>query len=107
MVFVIKFTERFEKKFLKIIPLGLQEQAWARIRNLAINPFVGKPLKYDFIRELKLGKFRIYYVIFEKEIIILLTDVSDKKHQQETIDLIYSQRELLRKYIKNLKEKIL
>jgi mRNA-degrading endonuclease RelE of RelBE toxin-antitoxin system len=104
MVFVIKFTEHFEKKFLKIIPYALQEQAWTRIRQLSSNPFIGKPLRYDFIRELKLGKFRIYFVIFEEEVVVLLADISDKKHQQEVIDMIYSQRELLREYVKNLKE---
>lgn len=100
----VKMTERFEKQFLKIIPLTLQKRAWGRIRKLCENPYIGKPLGYPFIRELKIEKFRIYFMIYEDEVTILLVDVSDKKEQQKIIDIINQDREFLLKFVKNLKE---
>jgi mRNA-degrading endonuclease RelE of RelBE toxin-antitoxin system len=104
-MYKIIFTESFEKKFSKIIPEHLQEQTKERITKLSENPFVGKPLKYKFIRELKIEKFRIYFIIFEQEIIILLADISNKKHQQKVINSIYENRNILQNAIKNLNNK--
>ena len=103
MVYVLKMTEMFEKKFYKLIPLSLQKQLWCRILSLSKNPYVGKPLGYPFIRELKLGKFRVYFTIFEDEVTVLMADISDKKNQQETIDLLIHNKEYLKKLVKNLK----
>lgn len=71
-------TELFEKKFYKIIPLNKQEDAKRRINKLKQNPYVGKPLGSPYFRELKLQKFRIYFQIFEEEVLVLLISVSDK-----------------------------
>jgi hypothetical protein len=101
-MYTIIFTDLFEKRFSKIIPFNLQEQTRERIKKLSLNPFVGKPLKYEFIRELKVEKFRVYFVVFEKEVIVMLADVSDKKHQQQVIDSIYENRDIFYKFIKNL-----
>ena len=95
-------TEMFEKKFDKLIPADKKEDMRRRIAKLKCFPYSGKPLGYKYFRELKLGKFRVYYEIFEQEIFILLLTISDKKNQQETIDIIKGQREEIREYIKNL-----
>lgn len=102
-MYKIKFTEKFEKKLYKLIPQALQGQTWKRIRGLAKNPYSGKQLRYPFIRELKIEKFRIYFIIFDKEIVVLLVNVSDKKDQQEVIDWICDNKKLLYNYVKNLK----
>ncbi len=102
MSYTLKMTEKFEKKFYKLIPKQLQAQTWNRLKKLTLNPYIRKPLGYKFIRELKLDKFRIYFVVFDNEILILLVDISDKKNQQEVIDSVYSQLEWLKKYVKNL-----
>lgn len=97
-------TEEFEKNFPKVLPKELHKYAWKHIRKLSENPYIGKPLGYSFIRELKIDKFRIYFIIYKNEVRILLADVSDKKHQQEVIDFIHRNRDVFYSYIKNLKE---
>lgn len=101
-MYIIKMTEKFEKKFYKLIPKALQDQTWRRIHKLSDNPFLGKPLSNSFIRELKLEKFRIYFAIYKNEVIVLLLDISDKKEQQKVIDTIKENRQLLNEFIKNL-----
>ena len=100
-------TERFERKFSRVIPENLKEHALKKIRRLSENPHLGKPLKFNFVRELKAGKFRIYFIVFEKEVLVLMVNVSDKKDQQETINAIYSGLPGFFAYIKNLKGKTL
>ena len=49
---------------------------------------VGDSLSYPFLREKRLGKKRIYYLVYKEIAIILLVEASDKKLQQETINHI-------------------
>jgi len=43
-------------------------------------------LGYIFFREKKLNENRIYYLVYEEFVIVLMVAVSDKKTQQDTID---------------------
>lgn len=82
-------TEKFVKKFDKLdnnIKLRFEKQ----FRILETNPFIGKPLKSKWFRELKVDKYRVYFLIKEQKVSLLLIDLSDKKGQQESIDFIYS-----------------
>lgn len=98
----IKMTDSFERSFHKLIPLNKQEDVKRRIFRLSEQPHIGKPLGYLFLRELKLGKFRIYYSIYEEEVIIVLIEVSNKKQQQKTIQNIKINLPELKKSVKNL-----
>ena len=61
---------------------------------------VGDKIKvYDWFRELKYQDYRLYYLVYEKKVIVLLVSISDKKNQQEIIDSILEN-------IKTLKEDI-
>jgi len=98
-------TDTFEKKFNKIIPKSLKEFAKNTIGKLRNNPYLGKPLSFKFIRELKIKKFRIYYMVYEKITIVLLITASDKKLQKKTISLIKEKRKMFKQYVENyLKE---
>lgn len=92
----IEFSDTFKKRMHKLIPKNKKEDVLSRIRKLAINPYVGKPLRYNFVRELKLEKFRIYFIIYEQKVLVFIVDISDKKRQQEVIESI------IEKFIKNL-----
>jgi mRNA-degrading endonuclease RelE of RelBE toxin-antitoxin system len=85
--FRIFITESFEKEFAK---LSKQEQK--RIEKakeqLKLNPFVGKPLGYTFFREKKIGNKRLYYLIYEEKVIVLLVAYGGKKNQQAIINAI-------------------
>ena len=88
MNYSIVKTPIFDKKFHKIIPKNLQDDIRRRIQKLADDPYIGKPLGSMFFRELKADKFRVYYRIREDRIEVILITVSDKKHQEETIQAI-------------------
>ena len=74
-------VERFEKK-------------------LTENAYLGKPLGYVFFREKKLNGKRIYYLVYEEFVIVLMVAVSDKKTQQATIDAIKQRLDEYHSFVK-------
>ena len=80
-------TPYFNKRFDKIIPKNLQEDIKCRILKFSENPYNGKPLG-NSLWEMKAGKFRRYYIISNSQMVVLFVDVSDKKNQQEIIDML-------------------
>ena len=60
-------------------------------KQLAENPFVGRQLRYPFLREKRIKEKRVYYLVYEDLNLVLLVAVSGKKDQQATIDHIISQ----------------
>ncbi len=81
-------TENFNKIFNKLIPKNLKSRIKKQILKITKNPKIGKPLSYEFLKELKIDKFRIYYSIYEEMVIILLIGISDKRLQKKTITSI-------------------
>ncbi|MBI4145967.1 hypothetical protein HY489_01370 [Candidatus Woesearchaeota archaeon] len=65
-----------------------QEIAGKNPQKLAVNPFIGDPLSYPFLRERRVGEKRVYYLIYEDLKLVLLVATSGKKDQQATIDHI-------------------
>jgi len=55
---------------------------------LAENPFVGKPLVVGWFREKKLGKQRIYFLVYKELESVYLVDLSEKKNQQKIINSV-------------------
>ncbi len=106
MVYIVKTTALFNADFPKIIPRQFQSDVRRRLLKLRDNPFVGRPLGDKYFRELKLDKFRIYFIIFEQEVIVFVVAVSDKKRQKETILLIKKKYPELRKLVKNINQDI-
>ncbi|MBS3155722.1 type II toxin-antitoxin system RelE/ParE family toxin [Candidatus Woesearchaeota archaeon] len=88
MDWIVLKTEMFERKFSKL-DKSIQKEIEDIKNQLKINPYVGRELKYEFFREKKVGKFRIYYLIYKKYVIVYLITVSEKKDQQKTINTIY------------------
>lgn len=79
------------KNFLEKLS-GLSKDQQTRIgkikEQLRENPFVGKPLGYKWFREKKIEGFRLYFLIYEREVCVLMVDFSNKKQQQATINAI-------------------
>ena len=73
---------------------------------LSENPFVGKPLGLVFFREKKLNGRRVYYLIYEKFVIVLMVAISDKKTQQPTIEAIKNKLNEYYDLVKNFLDKI-
>ena len=85
----------------RLLTKDYQEQIQGFVKELKQDCNTGKPLGYPFFREKKMGKYRVYFLIYEDIDTVLLVTISDKKAQQETIDKIKSQldyyKELIRK----------
>lgn len=76
------------------------------IENLKKNPFLGKPLSYNFLREKKLGDKRVYFLVYKEICLILFVATSNKKMQQITIDYIKKDLEEYKKYAYELHERL-
>ena len=91
-------TEAFTKLYET---LEKSEREWVeKIKDqLMGNLEVGKPLRYDWFREKKLGKKRLYYLINAKTNKAVLLAFGVKKEQQKIIDHILGNRERYLKLI--------
>jgi mRNA-degrading endonuclease RelE of RelBE toxin-antitoxin system len=100
MVYEIKETKKFSKLFRKL-PNEVQVIFAKKLEEVKMRPLeIGDKIKvYDWFREIKYQDYRLYYLVYEKQVVVLLVSVSDKKNQQEIIDSILEN-------IKNLKEDI-
>lgn len=86
----------------KLLPKDYQEQIKNIIKQLKETWNVGKPLGYPFFREKKMGKFRLYFLVYEDIDTVLLVTISDKKAQQETIDKIKHELDIYKDMIKKM-----
>ena len=59
------------------------------------NPHIGRPLRYNFLREKRMREKRIYFLIYEDIDVVLLLGITGKKAQTDYIDRIV---ELLPEY---------
>lgn len=92
-------TQEFDA-WEKLLPKDLQEQVEGFIRQLKQSWHVGKPLGYPFFREKKMGKYQVYFLVYEDIDTVLLVTISDKKAQQGTIDQIKWQLDFYRDLVK-------
>ena len=83
--FKIFRSERFNELLLQF-PNNFVDRVVKIEEQLKVNPFVGKPLDYKWFREKKIGKYRVYYLIYENLSAVYLVVISDKKTQQKIID---------------------
>jgi len=82
---------KFNQEFLKRVD-RIEDQ-------LTENPYAGKPLGVKWLREKKIEKYRIYYLVYEKSKIIFMVAVSGKKDQQKIINSIRLTLSFLKKEI--------
>jgi len=73
---------------------------------LAVNPFLGDPLGYPFLREKRIREKRVYYLVYEDLKLVLLVAVSGKKDQQATIDHIKTQLDDYRKVAEDVVKRV-
>ena len=100
MKYQIYETETFSKLYGAMEKV---EQDWvAKIKQqLTENPKLGKPLRFDWFREKKLGNKRMYYLIYNDTSKILLVSFGTKRDQQKIIDHIIENKERYRKIIES------
>lgn len=85
-MYSFKETDEFRKKFNKL-PYFVRLKFKKQFKHLRQDPYsAGTPLGNRWFRELKNGIYRVYYLIYDEEIIILLVNISKKKDQQTIIN---------------------
>lgn len=95
MKYRVFISETLEKKINKFAP-HLRKRLEKLKKTLENNPFTGKPIKHDYLREKKWGPFRVYYLIVKEILIVFLLEFSDKKEQQKVItDILYNLDEII------------
>ena len=98
-------TDWYEKK-LKKLSSREQERIKHIEQELKKSPYGGKPLGYGFFREKKFNEKRLYFLVYESHKAIFLITMSDKKAQQNVINLIKANldvfKEQLEKILNNL-----
>jgi len=99
--FKVYRTATFQDKFNALSRKEQEKIENFEKKQLTENPFVGDPLGYNFFREKRLNGGRVYYLIYEDVVIVLLVGISDKKTQQATIDQIKLHLSLYYDYVKN------
>lgn len=88
MVWELKETEEFIHQYQKLPP-SMKTRFEKQFHKVSENPYgIGKPLGYEWFRELKNDKFRVYYLIYDQQVLVLFVGVSDKNSQQKVIDII-------------------
>ena len=87
MEYKIFRTKKFEKELYKLPKIFQAEIEEFEIK-LINNPQLGKPLNYTYLREKRIKNIRIYYLVYEEFIVVMMVEISDKKLQQATIDKI-------------------
>ncbi len=86
-MYKIFLTKTFEEKLEK---QGKSFKDWFEkiLDKLVENPFTGKPLRYEWFREKKFDKYRVYYLIYKEYVTVYFINISEKKDQQKVISSI-------------------
>lgn len=97
-------SKEFDNKFKKL-DFSIQKRLFVIKERLIENPYIGKQLHSTFFRELKIGKFRFYYLIYETYKAIYFVTLGEKKDQQREIDTVKWSLDRYLEEVKNLIKK--
>ena len=100
----IYHSSRFDKELLKF-DRSFLERVDKIEEQLTENPYVGDPLSVRWFREKKIGKNRIYYIIYEDLKAVFMVGISEKKDQQKAINTIRLLLEFFKEELMSLIDK--
>lgn len=97
-------TDEFEKEFSKL-DKAIQTRFNKQFARLETEPYsIGKPITgASWFRELKNLKYRVYYLVYDDQVLVLLAGISYKKDQQSTINNISNELGELHELVINRK----
>jgi len=101
MRFKIFHSARFDRELAKF-DLHFQKQVDKIEDQIVENPYVGDPLNVKWFREKKIGKYRIYFIIYEDLESVFMVAISEKKDQQKVINTMRLLFDFLRDEIEDL-----
>ena len=90
MYFRIILTEPFLEEYKKFFDKNELVKFYKFKEKLKSNPFIGKPLRVNFVREFKTDKGkRAYFIVYVEFNIVLFVLLSNKKNQKPTIEKLF------------------
>ncbi|MBI5397915.1 hypothetical protein HZB03_00495 [Candidatus Woesearchaeota archaeon] len=102
----LKETNEFGHEYKKL-PTDIKDRFENQFNKLRENPYgLGKTLGYPWFRELKNDKFRLYYLIYDQQVIVLFVGVSAKKNQQMVINIIKNNLKMFKEFIEKGEKRI-
>jgi mRNA-degrading endonuclease RelE of RelBE toxin-antitoxin system len=100
MTWELKETNEFEKQYSKL-PLDIKDRFEEQFKKVRADPYsIGKTLGYKWFRELKNEGYRLYYLIYDEQVVVLFVGTSDKKSQQAVITVIKHNLKIFKEFIK-------
>jgi mRNA-degrading endonuclease RelE of RelBE toxin-antitoxin system len=75
-------------------------------QELKIQPYSGRPLGYEFLREKKFDGKRLLFLIYDKHNIVFLITITDKKAQQQEIDFIKTHLDIYQNQVEELMKRL-
>ncbi len=99
MAWELKETEEFEKEYNKL-PSDICNRFNEQFKKVQENPYaLGRTLGFKWFRELKNEGFRVYYLIYDTQVVVLFVGVSDKKTQQAVINIIKYNLKIFKEFV--------
>ena len=89
-------SKHYKEKLFKL-DKSEQDRVKKFEQSLKEQPLSGKPLGYKFFREKKFNEKRILFLVYGEHKCVFLVTITDKKAQQQEIDLIKSNLDFYRK----------
>ncbi|PJC44594.1 hypothetical protein CO038_03310 [Candidatus Pacearchaeota archaeon CG_4_9_14_0_2_um_filter_39_13] len=97
----IYHSARFDGELAKF-DLDFQRRVDKIEGQLVDNPYTGDPLNVKWFREKRIGKYRVYYLIYEDFSAVFMVGISEKKDQQRVINTIRLMFDFFKKEIGDL-----
>ena len=97
-------SNRFEKELRKF-DLFFMDLVDKIEDKLVEDPYTGSPLGVRWFREKRIGKYRIYYLVYEHLQSVFMVAISEKKDQQKVINAIRLTLSFLKEEIENIIER--
>ena len=101
MVYAVYTTKSFDRETEKLSKEE-QERIQKIFLQLKENPYVGDQLQYRHLREKRVKEKRVYYLVYDDLLAVLVVAVSGKKDQQATINHIIDNFDEYKEYLGKL-----
>lgn len=75
-------------------------------QSLKQDPYSGKPLNYKFFREKKFNGKRLIFLVYEEHKSVFLITITNKKLQQQEINLIKTNLDIYKKELNDILKKL-
>ncbi|MBU1201467.1 MAG: hypothetical protein KJ583_02800 [Nanoarchaeota archaeon] len=102
MLYKVYTTPEFDRLFEKLSKDDQIEINKLTTKELPNNPYQGRALGFKFFREKRIRGKRVYFLIYEDFILVLMVAIGDKKTQKKDISKIRINREIYLKLAEDI-----